>query len=169
MERAVARIDLGALRANCERLRAELGEARLCAVVKADGYGHGAVDCARAAVAGGASWLGVADVREALALRAAGIRAPVLAWLHGHDPDFTAAVELLEEVAPVVVGFVGGGDGEERGAAGERRLGHRVGAVAVAVGLHHRAEPRLTQLGPQPFAVGAHGAEVDPGDRPLHG
>ena len=44
MERAVARIDLGALRANCERLRAELGEARLCAVVKADGYGHGAVD-----------------------------------------------------------------------------------------------------------------------------
>src|ERR1700761_5859136 len=65
--------------------------------------------------------------------------------------------------------LAGGGDGEERGAAGERRLGHRVGAVAVAVGLHHRAEPRLTELGPQPFAVGAHGAEVDPGDRPLHG
>ena len=41
MERAVARIDLGALRANCERLRAELVEARLCAVVKADGYGPG--------------------------------------------------------------------------------------------------------------------------------
>jgi alanine racemase len=68
MERAVARIDLGALRANCERLRAELGDARLCAVVKADGYGHGAVDCAEAALAGGASVLAVAAAVEAAAL-----------------------------------------------------------------------------------------------------
>jgi alanine racemase len=52
--RAHARIDLGAVRANCERLRAELGEARLCAVVKADGYGHGADAVAEAALAGGA-------------------------------------------------------------------------------------------------------------------
>ncbi len=50
MERAIARIDLGAVRANCERLRAELGEARLCAVVKADGYGHGADQIAEAAL-----------------------------------------------------------------------------------------------------------------------
>ena len=50
MERAVARIDLGALRANAEWLREVLGEARLCAVVKADGYGHGAVEVARAAI-----------------------------------------------------------------------------------------------------------------------
>jgi len=46
VERAFARIDLGALRANCERLRAELVRSRLCAVVKADGYGHGAAACA---------------------------------------------------------------------------------------------------------------------------
>jgi alanine racemase len=72
MERAVARIDLGALRANCERLRAELREARLCAVVKADGYGHGAVDCARAAVSGGASALAVATAGEAAEMAAAG-------------------------------------------------------------------------------------------------
>jgi alanine racemase len=65
MERAVARIDLGALRANCERLRAALGDARLCAVVKADAYGHGAVEVARAAVAGGASTLAVATAAEA--------------------------------------------------------------------------------------------------------
>jgi alanine racemase len=51
------------------------------AVVKADGYGHGMVPCARAALAGGATWLGVATLDEALALRAAGITAPVLAWL----------------------------------------------------------------------------------------
>jgi alanine racemase len=73
MERAVARIDLGALRANCERLRAELGEARLCAVVKANAYGHGAVECARAAMAGGASALAVAAAAEAAELAAAGL------------------------------------------------------------------------------------------------
>src|ERR1700744_4016574 len=65
MERAVARIDLGAVRANCERLRAELGEARLCAVVKADGYGHGADAVAEAALAGGASFFAVATAAEA--------------------------------------------------------------------------------------------------------
>src|ERR1700744_5432865 len=65
MERAVARIDLGAVRANCERLRAELGEARLCAVVKADGYGHGADAVAEAALAGGASFFAVATDGEA--------------------------------------------------------------------------------------------------------
>ncbi|HVT00239.1 MAG TPA: alanine racemase [Solirubrobacterales bacterium] len=73
MERAVARIDLGALRANCERLRAELGRARLCAVVKADGYGHGAVDCARAALDGGATALAVATAGEAAELARAGL------------------------------------------------------------------------------------------------
>jgi alanine racemase len=65
VERAIARIDLGAVRANCERLRAELGEARLCAVVKADGYGHGADQVAEAALAGGASSFAVATAGEA--------------------------------------------------------------------------------------------------------
>jgi alanine racemase len=66
MKRAVARIDLGAVRSNCARLKSELGEApELCAVVKADGYGHGAYDCATAALEGGATWLAVATGREA--------------------------------------------------------------------------------------------------------
>jgi alanine racemase len=65
MERAEARIDLGAVRANCERLRAELGRARLCAVVKADGYGHGADRVAEAALAGGAAGFAVATPAEA--------------------------------------------------------------------------------------------------------
>jgi alanine racemase len=73
MERAVARIDLGALRANCEWLRTELGEARLCAVVKASGYGHGAVACGEAAVTGGASSLAVATAGEAAELARAGV------------------------------------------------------------------------------------------------
>jgi alanine racemase len=66
MERAVARIDSAAVRANCERLKGELGDAaELCAVVKADGYGHGADICAEAALAGGATRLAVATAVEA--------------------------------------------------------------------------------------------------------
>jgi alanine racemase len=66
MERAVARIDFDAIRANCTRLKVELGDgAELCAVVKADGYGHGADGCANAALAGGATRLAVATAGEA--------------------------------------------------------------------------------------------------------
>jgi alanine racemase len=65
VERAVARIDRDAVRANCARLKAELGEAELCAVVKADGYGHGADVCAGAALDGGATRLAVATAGEA--------------------------------------------------------------------------------------------------------
>ncbi|HEX5526033.1 MAG TPA: alanine racemase [Solirubrobacterales bacterium] len=65
MERAVARIDYDAVRANCARLKSELGEAELCAVVKADGYGHGADGCAAAALDGGATRLAVATAGEA--------------------------------------------------------------------------------------------------------
>jgi alanine racemase len=69
--RAVAVVDLGAIERNCARLRSELSDgAELCAVVKADGYGHGAVQCARAALAGGATWLAVAASSEAVELRA---------------------------------------------------------------------------------------------------
>jgi alanine racemase len=72
-ERAVARIDLGAVERNCRRLPKPL-----CAVVKANGYGHGAVTAAEAALAGGASWLAVATAREAAELRNAALDAPLL-------------------------------------------------------------------------------------------
>ena len=62
------------------------------AVVKADAYGHGAVPVARAALEAGAAWLGVAHISEALSLRAAGIDAPLLAWLHTTESNFGAAV-----------------------------------------------------------------------------
>ena len=85
-------VDLDAVTANVARLRELVGTEHAMAVVKANAYGHGAVACARAALAGGADWLGVADVSEALQLRAAGIDAPVLAWLHDPDEDFVEAV-----------------------------------------------------------------------------
>lgn len=86
-----ALIDLDAIAANTARLK-RLGGGELIAVVKANGYGHGAANAAKAALAGGANRLGVADVNEALELRKAGIDAPILAWLHAANPDFTAAI-----------------------------------------------------------------------------
>ncbi|HYT09463.1 MAG TPA: alanine racemase [Mycobacteriales bacterium] len=80
MVRSEAVVDLDAVRHNVGRLRAGTS-AEVMAVVKADGYGHGLLPSARAALAGGAGWLGVAFLEEALALRAGGITAPVLSWL----------------------------------------------------------------------------------------
>ncbi|WP_022882651.1 alanine racemase [Gryllotalpicola ginsengisoli] len=85
-------IDLDAIASNVRVLRALTGTEHFIAVVKADGYGHGAVPSARAALAGGADWLGVATVGEALELRAAGIEAPVVAWLHDPAERFDEAV-----------------------------------------------------------------------------
>lgn len=85
-------VDLSAVQHNVRRL-AELARGRrLIAVVKADAYGHGAVPVARAALAAGAHMLGTAHASEAVALRDAGITAPVLAWLHTPATDFEQAL-----------------------------------------------------------------------------
>jgi alanine racemase len=91
-EPARATVDLDAIRHNVEVLRQHAGSAAVMAVVKADGYGHGLLPSARAAMSGGASWLGVAQLSEAIALRDNGIHVPVLSWLHVPGSDFTAAV-----------------------------------------------------------------------------
>ena len=87
-----ARISVDAIARNVVELRRLAPTKHLMAVVKADGYGHGAVTAARAALEAGADHLGVADIHEALELRRAGIDAPVLAWLHDPDADFAAAI-----------------------------------------------------------------------------
>jgi len=87
-----ARVDLDAVAHNIRALRGQIGDAKLMTVVKSRAYGHGAVPIARAAVAAGADWLGVVDIAEALELRAAGITAPILAWLHGVDAHFDLAI-----------------------------------------------------------------------------
>jgi alanine racemase len=96
---AEAVVDLGAIQHNVRVLREHAGRAQVMAVVKADGYGHGATQVARAALAAGAAELGVATVDEALALRADGINAPVLAWLHPPGIDFGPALLADVEVA----------------------------------------------------------------------
>jgi len=94
-DRAVARIGLGAIRHNAATLLRAAGGARLMAVVKADGYGHGAAPAARAALEGGATALAVAAVSEAEALRTAGLDAPILIMgpLAGDEWDRAAAAD----------------------------------------------------------------------------
>ena len=84
-------IDLGAIAANLRTYR-EHTDVALMAVVKADGYGHGAAQVARTALEHGATWLGVSFPAEALALRAAGIQAPILAFMHLPDEDVSQAL-----------------------------------------------------------------------------
>ena len=91
-------VDLDAIAANTAVLRERVGRP-LMAVVKADGYGHGLVPAARAVLAGGADYLGVAVLAEAMALRAAGVTAPLLAWLHGPGTDFAPALAADVEVS----------------------------------------------------------------------
>lgn len=90
--RSSARIDLDAIAHNVGVLQERAGSAQVMAVVKADGYGHGLIPSARAAVRGGASWLGVAFLEEAMALREAGISTPVLTWLFGPSEDLAGAI-----------------------------------------------------------------------------
>ena len=96
--RAEVVVDLDTIAANTAVLRERVGRP-LMAVVKADGYGHGLVPAARAVLAGGADALGVAVVDEALALRAAGVTAPVLAWLNGPGADVAAALAADVELS----------------------------------------------------------------------
>lgn len=86
-------IDLGAIADNVRALRERAGSAEVMAVVKADAYGHGLIAAARAARAGGATWLGVAQLSEAIALRAAGATGPILTWIYAPGADLGTAID----------------------------------------------------------------------------
>lgn len=96
--RAEALVDLSAIKHNVEHLKKTAGT-KLLAVVKADAYGHGLIPVAKAALSAGADYLGVALLEEAIALREAGIEAPILAWLVQPGSDFKKAIELDIELA----------------------------------------------------------------------
>ncbi len=149
--RAVARVNLAAVERNAARMRRALGAGAagagpvpapapaLCAVVKADGYGHGAVPCARAALAGGATWLGVAAAAEASELRAAGIDAPILVMgaLAPSELDVALAagadVVAWDEAFVAAVAARGGGSVHVKLDTGMGRLGTRDPAAATRV------------------------------------
>ncbi|MFM8752783.1 MAG: alanine racemase [Actinomycetota bacterium] len=96
--RTEALVDLGAIKANIRMLMAKSGKPAL-AVVKADAYGHGLVPVAKAAIDGGATWLGVALLEEALTLRANGVTAPIIAWLTPVTDDFASAISADIDIA----------------------------------------------------------------------
>ncbi|MBA3989908.1 MAG: alanine racemase [Propionibacteriales bacterium] len=104
MRRAEAVIDLDAIRDNVARLREHAGDRDLMAVVKADGYGHGIAESARAARDGGADWLGVAFLDEALGLRAGGDTGSILSWLAVPGERYTDAISAAVEVTAYSLG-----------------------------------------------------------------
>jgi alanine racemase len=97
--RAEAVVDLDAISANVAALREHVDRRDLMAVVKADGYGHGIVESAAAARRGGADWLGVALLDEALYLRSRGDKGPILSWLAVPGERYADAIEADVEVA----------------------------------------------------------------------
>jgi alanine racemase len=153
--RAQARVNVAAIARNCARLRTELRRgAALCAVVKANGYGHGAPQSARAALAGGASWLAVASAREVSELREAGLReVPVLVM------GALSPVELEEALAAggdvvvwntdylELVARLGGGRVHVKFDSGMGRLGTRDPAEASQVAATAQAMSGIELVG----------------------
>ncbi len=148
-------VDLGAVRHNVARLR-EIAGTDVCAVVKADGYGHGAPAVARAAIDGGATWLGVSLVEEGRALREAGVDAPVLVL---SEPPIAAIPALLDaDLVPVAyrAPFLAALDG-----AGHER-GRRVAVHLKAdTGMARVGVPRDEWGARLEQAAAARGIEVD--------
>ncbi len=103
---AEALIDLAAIAGNVEAMREHVRGTPLMAVVKADGYGHGMIPAAQAAVAGGAEWLGVVHEHEALALRQAGLATRVLSLLGSpgaaHEAAIRADTDLTVDAVPLL-------------------------------------------------------------------
>ncbi|MEJ5927934.1 alanine racemase [Corynebacterium sp. H128] len=93
MELLTTTIDLDAIAHNTRIIKDLAGQAQLMAVVKADAYGHGAVEVARVMAENGADQFGVATLTEALSLREKGITQPILAWIWSPEQDFVAAID----------------------------------------------------------------------------
>jgi alanine racemase len=139
MLRAVARVNVAAIERNAARLAAGLRPSTtLAAVVKADGYGHGAAPAARAALAGGATWLGVATAQEAAGLRAAGLEARILVMGALSPEELEVALDADADVVawsrPFAEGLAGrGARAHVKLDTGMGRLGTRDPAEATAL------------------------------------
>jgi alanine racemase len=134
---ASAEIDVAAFEANVAALARVAGSAEMMVVVKADGYGHGLVACARAARRIGVPWLGVATPGEALRLREAGDRGRLMAWLYGPEEDLSPLIAADVDVTASTV----------------EQVGAVIGAASVArrrARLHLKADTGLCRNGAPP-------------------
>ncbi|MCC5952920.1 MAG: alanine racemase [Acidimicrobiia bacterium] len=135
-----AEVDLAAVTHNVGLLHHHVAPAGVCAVVKANGYGHGAVPVAEAALAGGAGWLAVALVSEAAELRDAGIDVPVLVLAEPTDEDWAAAL-----AAEVAVGLYQRSSIEAFATAAARR--------GVAGRVHLKVDTGMRRVGAEPTDI----------------
>ncbi len=133
----IARVNTDAISGNVTRIKEITAVDDVMVVVKANAYGHGMVRAAKAALAGGATWIGTADIAEALTLREAGITAPVLCWIHAPDETFDEAV-----AAEITLGAVSVAQLNAIAAAG-----HRVGKTPR---VHLKLDTGLSRNGASP-------------------
>jgi alanine racemase len=138
--RAWADVSLDAIAANIETLRAVCAPAEVCAVVKAGGYGHGAVPVAAAAVEAGASWLAVAQVAEATELRRAGIAAPILLLSEPRPDDLDEVLAAGVAVTVYTEGLI-------------RRLGAAARGGSSPVPVHLKVDTGMHRVGAAPDAI----------------
>jgi alanine racemase len=131
---AEASVELGAITGNVAALRAHVAPAAVMAVVKANGYGHGAVAAAQAAVRGGADWLGVVHVAEALEVRRAGVDVPLLCLMAIGSDDHPAAIAADVDLAAGSAGMV-------------RRLAAAAEAAGRPARVHLKADTGLSRGG----------------------
>lgn len=137
---AWADIDASCIRRNVETLAALVAPAEVCAVVKADGYGHGATGAAQAALAGGATWLGVALVEEGVALRRSGVVAPLLVL---SEPPLGAMQDVVDSgLRPTIYT-----------AAGVEALSVAARGVLTPVPVHVKVDTGMHRVGAAPGAV----------------
>jgi alanine racemase len=144
---AWADVDLDAVAHNVERLRDVVDPSAVCAVVKADGYGHGAVPVARAAVEAGAGWLAVAHVPEGEALRAAGIDAPILVL---SEPDPAAMAQVAAADLRVTL----------YSHAGIEAASQAAEAAGTTVRVHLKVDTGMHRVGADPVDAVARAKEI---------
>lgn len=155
MERVQASVDVGAIAANVATLRSGLtGGAALCAVVKADGYGHGALRAARAAQAGGAAWIAVVSAQEARTLRESGVTGPVLVMGALTPAELEIALGASADVVAWTQEFLDAAARPDRPSrvhvkldTGMGRLGTRDADVATALVRHAVEAPGIEAVG----------------------
>jgi alanine racemase len=157
MWQAEVRVDLDAIRHNVTRLRAHADRtgAALMAVVKGDGYGHGMVPSARAALRAGADWLGVCTLGEALELRSAGITAPVLAWLLAPGLPLHEGVAADVDLSVASLGGVGELVGAAAAAGRPARVHLKVDTGLTRGGATERDWPAVVEAAAKAQADGA--------------